>query len=187
MKRRARFPLLVYTPLRRWGSLGLLTAIVTGAFWLLLPRVLGPTPLRPVVLLAVLAGLTLWAYGTFAPRVAHVRCEPHALRLQSPLMPLLISYRRVERTRTVPMGAVFDPRKDRAVRRWPPEYLNMTAVAIDLKSYPVQPWWLRLWFDRHLFQPDRPGLVLLVDDWLGLSQQLDGALSAYRARRARSG
>ncbi|RME32306.1 MAG: hypothetical protein D6793_11290 [Thermoflexia bacterium] len=184
-KRSQRFALLVYTPLRRWGALGLLTAIVTGAFWFLMPRVLGPTPLRPLLLLAVLAALMLWAYGSFAPRVASVRCEPHALRVQGPLMPLVISYRRVERTRSVSMSALFDPRKDRAVRRWPPEYLNMTAVAVDLTEYPVQRWWLRLWFDRHLFQPDRPGLVFLVEDWLALSRQLDGALSAYRARRAR--
>ncbi|MGB9775181.1 MAG: hypothetical protein ACPLYD_08375 [Anaerolineae bacterium] len=184
-KRAARFPLLVYAPLRRWGSLGLLTALLVGAFWLLLPRVLGPTPLRPLTLLAALAGMVLFVYGRFAPRVAHVRCDPAGLRLQGPLMPLLISYRRVERTRLAPLAKVFDPRKDRAARRWPPAYWGMTAVLVDLKGYPVPPWWLRLWFDRHLFLPDGTGLVLLVEDWLGLSQQLDGALSAYRARRAR--
>ncbi|MCX7856358.1 MAG: hypothetical protein N2556_10420, partial [Anaerolineae bacterium] len=73
MKKRARFPLLVYTPLRRWGSLGLLTALIVGAFWLFLPRILGPTPLRPLALLAALAGVVLFVYGRFAPRVAHVR------------------------------------------------------------------------------------------------------------------
>jgi hypothetical protein len=184
-KRAARFPLLVYTPLRRWGSLGLLTALVVGSFWLLMPRVLGPTPLRPLALLATLAGGVLLVYGCLAPRVAHVRCEPAGLRLQGPLMPLLISYRRVERTRLAPLTKVFDPQKDRAARRWPLAYWGMTAVLVDLKGYPVPPWWLRLWFDRHLFLPDGTGLVLLVEDWLGLSQQLDGALSAYRARRAR--
>lgn len=184
-KRVARFPLLVYAPLRRWGSLGLLTALVVGAFWLLLPRVLGPTPLRPLALLAVLAGGMLFTYGHFAPRVAHVRCEPTCLRLQGPLMPLLISYRRVERTRLMLMAKVFDPRRDRAARRWPPAYWGMTAVLVDLKGYPVPPWWLRLWFDRHLFLPGGTGLVLLVEDWMGLSQQLDSALSAHWARRLR--
>ncbi len=184
-KRAARFPLLVYTPLRRWGSLGLMTALVVGAFWLLLPRILGPTPLRPLVLLAALAGGILFVYGHFAPRVAHIRCEPTGLRLQGPLMPLLISYRRVERTRLAPIAKVFDPQKDRAARRWPLAYWGMTAVLVDLKGYPVPPWWLRLWFDRHLFLPNGTGLVLLVEDWMGLSQQLDGAISAYRAQRAR--
>jgi hypothetical protein len=184
-KRSVRFPLLVYTPLRRWGALGLLTALVVGAFWLLLPRVLGPTPLRPLALLAALGGGVLCVYGYFAPRVAHVRCEANGLRLQGPLMPLLISYRRVERTRLAPLAKVFDPQKDRAARRWPLTYWNMTAVLVDLKGFPVPPWWLRLWFDRHLFLPGGTGLVLLVEDWMGLSQQLDGALSAYRARRAR--
>ncbi len=184
-KRAARFPLLVYTPLRRWGSLGLLTALVVGTFWLLMPRVLGPTPLRPLALLAALAGGVLFVYGRFAPRVAHIRCEPSGLRLQGPLMPLLISYRRIEGTRLAPLAKVFDPQKDRAARRWPPAYWGMTAVLVDLKGYPVPPWWLRLWFDRHLFMPNGTGLVLLVEDWLGLSQQLDGALSAYRAQRAR--
>jgi len=175
MKKRAvRFPLLVYTPLRRWGALGLLTALVVGVFWLLIPRVLGPTPLRPLVLLAALGG-----------GVLYVRCEPAGLRLQGPLMPLFISYRRVERTRLSPLAKVFDPQKDRAARRWPLTYWNMTAVLVDLKGFPVPLWWLRLWFDRHLFLPNGTGLVLLVEDWMGLSQQLDGALSAYRARRAR--
>ncbi len=184
-KRAARFPLLVYTPLRRWGSLGLLTVLVVGTFWLLMPRVLGPTPLRPLALLAALAGGVLFVYGRFAPRVAHIRCEPSGLRLQGPLMPLLISYRRIEGTRLAPLAKVFDPQKDRAARRWPPAYWGMTAVLVDLKGYPVPLWWLRLWFDRHLFMPNGTGLVLLVEDWLGLSQQLDGALSAYRAQRAR--
>lgn len=184
-KRTARFPLLVYTPLRRWGSLGLLTALLVGAFWLLMPRILGPTPLRPLALLAALAGAALFVYGRFAPRVAHVRCEPTGLRLQGPLMPLLISYRRVEGTRLAPLAKVFDLQKDRAARRWPQAYWGMTAVLVDLKGYPVPPWWLRLWFDRHLFLPNGTGLVLLVEDWLALSQQLDSAISAYRARRAR--
>lgn len=184
-KRVARFPLLVYTPLRRWGSLGLLTALVVGAFWLLMPRVLGPTPLRPLALLAVLAGGVLSLYGYFAPRVTHVRCEPTGLRLQGPLMPLLISYRRVEQTRPAQMAQIFDPQKDKRARRWPIRYWNMTAVVVELKGFPVSRLWLRLWFDPHLFLSGKNGLVLLVEDWMGLSQQLDGALSTYRARRSR--
>lgn len=184
-KRTVRFPLLVYAPLRHWGALGLLTALVVGALWLFTPRILGPTPLRPLVLLAALGGGVLSVYGYLAPRVAHVRCEATGLRLQGPLMPLFISYRRVDRTRLAPLVKVFDPKKDRSARRWPLVYWNMTAVVVDLKGFPVTSWWLRLWFDRHLFLPDGTGLVLLVEDWMGLSQQIDGALAAYRARRAR--
>lgn len=184
-KRILRFPLLVYTPLRRWGALGLLTALIVGVFWLFIPRLIGSTPLRPLALLAALGGGVLCIYGYLAPRVAHVRCETTRLRLQGPLMPLFISYWRVDRTWLVPLAKVFDPKKDRSARRWPLVYWNMTAVVVGLKGFPVPPWWLRLWFDRHLFLPDGTGLVLLVEDWMGLSQQLDGALSAYRARRAR--
>ncbi len=182
-QRSKRFPLLVYTPLRRWGDLGLLATIVLGAFWLLMPRILGPTPLRTLALLPVLASGMLTVYGYMAPKVAHVRCTPAGLRLQGPLMPLVISYRRVEQTRPVQMAQIFDPQKDRAARRWPLRYWNMTAVVVDLRGFPVGRQWLRLWFDPHLFLPGGHGLVLLVEDWMGLSRQLDGFLSAYRARR----
>lgn len=182
-RRNQWFPLLVYTPLRRWGDLGLLATVVLGLFWLLAPRILGPTPLRPLLLLAVLASATLMLYGYFAPKVAHVRCTPEGIRLQGPLMPLVISYRRVKGTRPVQMGQIFDLQKDRAARRWPQRYWSMTAVVVELNGFPVSPFWLRLWFDPHLFLPGGSGLVLLVEDWMGLSQQMDSIVSLHRSRR----
>ncbi len=185
-KRRGdRFPLLVYAPLgRRWTSLGLLLMLTSGALWWLAPRILGPTPWRHLALFPVLAGGALFIYGLAARKMAYVQCFPTYLRIQTPFYPLVISYRRVLGTRPVQVGAIFDPQKDRAARRsWPRGYWAKTALALELKGLPVKRWWLRLWFDRHLFLPEGSGLVLFVEDWMGLSAQLDSFRVAYRARQ----
>ncbi|HEC34091.1 MAG TPA: hypothetical protein ENI37_05175 [Chloroflexi bacterium] len=183
-KRGDRFPLLVYTPLwQRWGRLGPLLMLASGLLWWLSPRVLGPTPLRPLALFPVLAGGVLFLYSLAARKMAYAQCFSTCLRIQTPIYPLIISYRRVSGTRPMQMRRLFDPQKDRAARRaWPSRYWGMTAVVLELKGFPVSKNWLRLWFDRHLFLPDGTGLVLLVEDWMGLSRQLDSFQATYRAR-----
>lgn len=186
-RRSRRFPLLVYAPLwRRWGRLGLLLMLASGMLWGLAPRVLGPTPLRHLALFPVLAGGLLLLYGLAARKMAYVQCFPTYLRVQTPVYPLVVSYRRILETRPMQVGKIFDLRRDRAARRsWPRRYWAMTAVIVELRKFPVREGWLRLWFDRHLFLPDGTGLVLLVEDWMGLSRQLDSFQATYRAQRAR--
>jgi len=188
-RRGKRFPLLVYVPLgRRLGSLGVLLALVSLVLWWLAPRTLHPPfngpPWRHVILFPVLVGAFLFVYGLAARRLAYVRCFPTHFRIQTPFYPLVVSYRRVEGTRPVQVARVFNPDRDKAARRsWPERYWTMTAVAVDLRSFPVSERWLRLWFDRHLFTPERKGFLFLVEDWMELSRELDGFLAAYRARR----
>jgi hypothetical protein len=183
-----RYPLLVYTNLwRRWGRLGLLLALVSAALWALAPRILGPTPLRHLAIFPILAGGLLFLYGLVSLRMAYVQCFSSYLRIRTPIYPLVISYRRILVTRPMQLGKIFDPktREAGAARRvWPLRYWTMTAIVVETKGFPVSTWWLRLWFDRYMFAPGTAGFVLLVEDWMGFSRQLDGLLSTYRARRA---
>ena len=55
-----------------------------------------------------------------------------------------------------------------------------TALAIDLQGLPPPSFLLRLFFHRFTFSPDTLGLVLLVDDWLGLSRQLTTKVDEWR-------
>jgi hypothetical protein len=182
---------LIYLPLwRRWGSLGILVVVITLALWLMAPQILPPhfgrSPLRHLILLAVGAGWALSLYGLMARGMAYVQCFPRYLRIQTPILPLNISYRRIEETRLVQIGKVFSFEQEKAARRtWPETYWGMTAVTIDLNSLPANEKWLRLWFDRYLFSPETRGFVFLVEDWQEFSRQLNAALGRYRAQRAR--
>ena len=58
------------------------------------------------------------------------------------------------------------------------------AIMVELSKYPLDERWLRLWFNRFLFAPTGAGFVLLVEDWMGLSRQLDDFRSDWAMRRA---
>ncbi len=185
-KRSKRFPLLIYAQIgRRWTWLGLLLAAASIVLWLLSPRLLGPTPMRHLALFPVLAGGVIFLYGLAARKMAYVQCFPTKIRIQTPVYPLIISYRRVASTRPTQLNHIFDPTREKAARRtWPIRYWAKTAVILELNGFPVSERWLRLWFNRYLFWPGGTGFVLLVEDWLSLSQQLDSFQAAYQARRA---
>jgi len=185
-KRGKRFPLLVYAHFwRRWGCLGTLLMVGSAALWFLTPRFSIPPLMRYLTLFPILVGGFLLLYARAARNLAHVRCFRTYMRVQGPIYPMFISYRRIRGSRPMQMSKIFDPEQDKAARRtWPLKYWAMTALVVDLKDLPLPGWWLRLWFDRHLFHPRETGMVLLVDDWMGLSQQLDSFMSAYRSSRA---
>jgi|YNPBryantNP2012_1023418.scaffolds.fasta_scaffold25188_2 hypothetical protein len=187
-----RFPLLVYAPARRrWGNLGLLLFIFSLLLWATAPRVL-PTEittdpiLRHLPLVMVLVGGLLMFYGLLTRLSAYVQCFPDHLRIQTPIMPVFVGYRRIVGTRPVQLAKLLDPEKEKAARRnWPARYWTMTAVAVDLKGLPLSERWLRLWLDPYLINRETAGFIFLVEDWLTFSQQLNGFLTAYRARRVR--
>ena len=130
-------------------------------------------------------GIVLMLYGLAAQKSAYVQCFPAYFRIQTPFYPLVVSYARVRGTYPVQMGRVFDPEQDRTAQRsWPSRYWTMTAVAVELKRFPMSEWWLRLWLDPHLFAPNSKGFIFLVEDWMGLSRELDEFLAMYRERRA---
>ncbi len=188
-KRGRRFPLLVYVPVgQRLGNLGLLLALAGLALWGFAPRMFGPPigafPWRHLLLLFPLVGGFLFVYGLATRHLAYVQCFPTHFRIQTPFYPLVVSYRRVMGTRPVQVAKLFDWEKDKRARSWPKRYWGMTAMAVDLKSFPMDPRWLRLWLDPHLFLPDGIGFVFLVEDWMDLSQEFNGFLAAYRDRKS---
>ncbi len=186
-KRGKRFPLLIYAPLgQRWSRLGLVLALISLAFWIVWPFIFAPTPWRHLAFFPVLAGGILFAYGYAARKMAFVQCSAGAIRIQTPIYPLVMSYRRIEGTRPVQTSKLFDIGTEKQARRiWPSRFWGMTAIVVQVKQYPVSEQWLRLWFDRYLFNPEDSGLVLLVEDWLELSQQLDSHRAACRTRKSR--
>jgi hypothetical protein len=176
----------------RWGNLGILVVIVGLVFAVAArPLHIAPFDQPPIwyaTFLPIVVGLAMAFYGFAARRLVYVQCYPKYLRIQTPLFPLTMSYKRIEGTRVVQVARVFDIEQEKKARNsWPEKYWGMTAIAIDVKKLPpnVSESWLKLWFDRYLFNPRRLGFILLIDDWQGLSNQLNGYIADYRLQRSK--
>ncbi|HLO17604.1 MAG TPA: hypothetical protein VK206_22430, partial [Anaerolineales bacterium] len=52
-----------------------------------------------------------------------------------------------------------------------------TALVIDLSGYPISPTLLRLFLYRFFFKDKTPHLVILVQDWMRFSSELDSMRS----------
>jgi hypothetical protein len=58
-------------------------------------------------------------------------------------------------------------------------FYGMTALGIDLSSWPLPRWLLSLLLGKMMLTPDRPGLILITHDWMALSNQLETMMSAW--------
>lgn len=183
-KQTERFPLLYYQHLaRRWRL---------PAFWLIPAGLilwggLIQTPqfsphIAWLTLLIPIAGALIFVYTLLAKR-ACVHTRAGAFVLHTPLYPLAISYRRITNIRPVEFVRLFPPEEEKAARRKLLQPLwGKTAVVVDLKTYPVPLWWLKLWLSPCLLLPHNTGLVFVVEDWMGLIRALEMARSQLHQR-----
>jgi hypothetical protein len=177
-----RFPLLVHRRLFRmwfWPSMLLLVAAV-----LLLvfdPLLLG-TWRWALLPLTLVSGL-LTVYAVMA-RAAYVQAHPKALRLRTPLLPLVISYGRLNTVRTTPFKAQYPPeRLSWSQRQLAEKLYGRTCLMVELTGYPISRRLLSLILGRFLLPIDSTGLVLLVEDWLQLSNEIEGARAEWVLKR----
>jgi hypothetical protein len=177
-----RFPLLVYRRLFQmwfWPSLLLLAAAVL--LLILDPLDLGEWRwvLIPVVLIASL--LTVFA---IMARMTYVQAHPRALRLRTPLLPMVISYGRLNTIRTTPFKAQYPPEQlSWSQRRLAEKLYGRTSLLVELNSYPLSPRILSLLLGRFLLPLNSTGLVLLVEEWLQLSNEIEGARAEWITKR----
>jgi hypothetical protein len=174
-KQADRFPLLVYQVLaRRWqGPAFLLNPGGIALWWAATRGTFLDARYAWAALGITLIGLLLTLYN-FLARAAGVRCYNDHLTIRTPLYPIAFAYRRVESVRPVEFAQLFPPEREKELRReFYHDLWGKTAVVIDLKSYPVAIGWLKLWCSPYLLMPKGKGLVLLVDEWMALSRQIE--------------
>ena len=173
-----KYPLVVYRHmLNRWWPA--LVAIGVGMFVLAYSEYIDPfsqfLPWRWQVLAAV-GGLAILVGGFFwmIRYIAYIQPLPGHLKLVTPFMRINISYKRFKKTTTTEMRYLF-PRK--SLSGWMQEIVsplaNKTAMVIDLNGYPVPAFMLRLFLSRFFFKDKTPHLVILVEDWMRFSAELD--------------
>jgi len=177
-----KYPLIVYRHmLNRWWPA--MIAIGLGMFVLAYSDYIDPVGkflpwrwqlLAVVGALAVLMGIFFWIIRYFA----YVQPFPTYLKLVTPFLRINISYKRFKKTTTTEMRYLF---AYKSMSWWIRDIFsplaNKTALVIDLNGYPVSPVLLRLFLSRFFFKDKTPHLVILVQDWMRFSSELESMRS----------
>jgi hypothetical protein len=177
-----RYPLLVYRHvLSRWWLAIILIGL--GMFALAYSEYLQPLgPFTPWVWgfyagvggLAVLVGFFFWSIRYFA----YVQPYPTYLKLVTPFMRINISYKRIQKTTATEMRYLFTLKGVSGSARDVLEDLAAkTAIVIDLNGYPISPDLLRLFLYKFFFKDKTPHIVILVQDWMRFSSELESMRS----------
>lgn len=126
-------------------------------------------------------GILITIFLAAVRKSAYVQPFVNHLRLATPFLRLNISYRRFRRTYTDEFQRLFPLKKAHGWKREMLEPLTgRTVLVIEMTSFPVPRWALRL-FLSPLFFPDRmPHLALLVSDWISLSTEMDSLRGGYQ-------
>lgn len=174
-----RYPLVVYTHMiNRWWpaifTLGLALLALSWALhswgfedwrWLTFTSIGG---------LCIFLGILL----LLMRKSAYVQPFSDHLRLVTPFLRLNISYKRFKRATSANMGALF-PKQ--SVSSWRAEIIQplakMTALVIELTGYPMSQTTLRLFLSPLFFKDKTPHFVILVDDWMKFSNELESMRS----------
>ncbi len=192
-----RFPLLIYRryhQVQRGMSLGLIALGSVLAVSAVSLRIIRPGAVSGDVWLLFWAGVIIAVFGlarfllTWAiSRTAYVQCTPRNVKIQTPFMPLVFSYKRITNSRPTYLRDVFPPEKQKGARRkMLEEVWGQTVIVIDLKGYPMSKSFLRTMLGPYLLTPKGTGFVFLVQDWMGLSRQLSDYQEQWRARTSKS-
>lgn len=174
-----RYSLVVYTHMiNRWwpaiftiglALLGLSWAIYSWGFeqwrWLAFASIGG---------LHIFLGLLLLAMR----KSAYVQPFSDHLRLVTPFLRLNISYKRFLRTSSANIGSLFPPN---SVSKWRAEIIQpiakMTAIVLELRGHPMSQSILRLFLSPLFFKDKSPHFVILVDEWMKFSNELESMRS----------
>lgn len=170
-----RYPLVVYTHMiNRWWpaifALGLALLVVAWALynreveqwrWLGMASVGGLNVFIGLLLLIIRKG-------------AYVQPFSDHLRLATPFLRLNISYKRIRRTSSANMGALFP---SNSVSKWQAEIIQpiakMTVIVLDLNAFPMSQSSLRLFLSPLFFKDKTPHFVILVEDWMRFSSEFE--------------
>jgi hypothetical protein len=183
-----RFALLLYRrAITRHRGMALTLAILLLGLWFVVSRGLTDWPRPPADAWLLAGGFVSLAYALFTlagPGLAYAQPRRDHLRLQTPIYRLKISYRRIQATRPVDLARTFPPSSLRTSdRELLAPFFGRTALGIDLTELPLPRGLLNLFLSRFFFAPDQTGLLLIVNDWMALSQQLGVHVDAWRQGR----
>ena len=174
-----RYPLVVYTHMinRWWPAIFTLGLALLALSWAI--RNWGYEDWRWLAFSSI-GGLCIFLgiLMLILRKSAYVQPFNDHLRLVTPFLRVNISYKRFRRASSANMGALFPPQ---SVSSWRREIIQplakMTALVIELTGYPMSQSNLRLFLSPLFFKDKTPHFVILVDDWMKLSNELESMRS----------
>ncbi len=174
-----RYPLVVYTHMinRWWPAIFTLGLALLALSWAI--RSWGFEDWRWLTFTSI-GGLNIFLgiLLLLMRKSAYVQPFSDHLKLVTPLLRLNISYKRFRRASSANMGVLFPPQ---SVSNWRAEIIQplakMTALVIDLNGYPMPQSTLRLFLSPLFFKDKSPHFVILVNDWMKLSNELESMRS----------
>lgn len=171
---------------RLWQATMLLGVILAGLWWQLTSgdAPLIETPHTALILVGALVCLVFSLFALVARTMAYVQPQRDHLRVVTPFLRLKISYRRFRSVHPASFSKLFPPHESGwAEEQFLEPFYGMTAVMVDLSAYPLPRPILRLFLARQMLTRQKPGLILLVDDWMSLSNEIDTFIEAWRRAR----
>jgi hypothetical protein len=177
--------LLVYEIMSRrmrgklfWGGLILLTV---GVYDLYDP-LLGD--LWFLVWVAVLILFCLWFYYSIIVRRAALYVKSDFLLLRGPLYRVRISYGRIESITSTQIAQHYEwhelKLRERPLAK---PIFKQTCTFVEFNSLPKKLSQRQLWFPSFLFGIRKPGLLLVVADWMKLSRDIEVAKQKWHEAR----
>lgn len=131
--------------------------------------------------------LTIAAFALLSRKAAYVQAYTDHFRLVTPFLRLKISYRRLTGVRATQFQSLFAPQRLNFFERGALQpFYSATVVLVELSAYPLGKHTMRLFLPKRIFSPDQKGLVLLVDDWMSLSHDLDHFSLQWRQNQLNS-
>ena len=130
---------------------------------------------RWIGMLALGAGTFLFSLLLLVMRsMAYVQVFPAYLKLVTPFLRLNISHKRLRRSTTTEMRALFPPEKMRGWKRNVIAPLGgRTAVVLELNGWPASSELLHVFLSYFFFKDKMPHFVILVADWMRFSTELE--------------
>lgn len=180
-----KHPLLLYRrAVTRYRRAALFLAVCLLGLWypvsisyLIWPK----PPADRLLLVGGLVSLFYWLWTLIAARMANVYLRSNHILIQTPLFRLKISYRRIRNTMPVDLARTFPPsRQRRSDRILLAPFYGRTALGLELRGWPMNPRILRFFLSKFFFAPDRTTLILIVPDWMALSNQVASVLDSWR-------
>ncbi|NDJ52009.1 MAG: hypothetical protein GYB68_02855 [Chloroflexi bacterium] len=136
---------------------------------------------RGFVLLLTGASVLLYLFSILIARISFVQARQKALRVRAGLVSMDFSYARVTSTRITNVGAEhpwdFQKARDRAVLR---PYSAMTALVIDMRSWPIKEKQLKRLWHKYMFGNRERSLLFIVAD----APKLNFEINEQKAQRA---
>lgn len=191
---RSRHPLLVYHNLgRRYRPPALLlmfmgfVALLPSAIEELQNDTVDPDALAMVGLVVILTGVGMWLFSVLAMERSYVEVRPEVLVVRGPFRQTMISYHRIRLAQPVQVSQLYPKKSLKGMGRpLVRPLLALTAVEVQMQSWPEPKERLMRRYGRYLFSPRADAWLFIVPAYSALIRQIDAAIQR-KAERDRGG